>query len=186
MRNPLAGHFMRHPELVHPYFATDWWKNPDVRHINARGHHDMANMVKALVQDVACGYVGDDPSAWEVDEGMDDTDGIMAGQGDMMDLLKDIFEVEDTTLPALSTIQDLETLTSYWKNEAEQAKPWGPWHPNKEDTEPAKIQRGVWSDERQLGQVPRVSHRVTLQNVANGLMICYWYYSAASVPAALG
>ena len=146
----------------------------------------MANMVKALVQDVACGYVGDDASAWEVDEGMNDTDGIMAGQGDMMDLLKDIFEVEDTTLPALSTIQDLETLTSYWKNEAEQAKPWGPWHPNKEDTEPAKIQRGVWSDERQLGQVPRVSRRVTLQNVADGLMICYWYYSAASVPAALG
>ncbi|KAJ9117453.1 hypothetical protein QFC22_004303 [Naganishia vaughanmartiniae] len=162
MRNPLAGHFMRHPELVHPYFATDWWKNPDVRHINARGHRDMANMVNALVQDVACQYVGDDPSVWEIDGPVDDGDGAVADAADMVELLKDIFEVKDTALPALSTIQDLNTLPDYWKNEAEQARPWGPWHPNKEDNELAKIQHGVWSDENQLGRVPRVSRRATL------------------------
>lgn len=153
---------MRHPELVHPYFATDWWKNPDVRHINARGHRDMANMVNALVQDVACEYVGDS-RAWE-SEGE-----VEVGEEDMVsarmvELLKDIFEVVDTSLPALSMMQDLETLPDYWKNEAEQARPWGPWHPNKEDSEPAKIQHGVWSDEKQLGQVPRVGHHAILDH----------------------
>ncbi|GHJ85051.1 hypothetical protein NliqN6_1453 [Naganishia liquefaciens] len=150
MRNPLAGHMMRHTELLHPYFTTDWWQNPDVRHVNARGHRDMANVLASLVQDVACEYVGS-PEATDgaADDGERDTA--------MLELLQDVFELQDdaATLP-VSEMKDVSTLSRYWQHEAEQARPWGPWHRPKEDDEPARVQHGVWSEQRELGQVPRL------------------------------
>jgi hypothetical protein len=150
MRNPLAGHFMRHTELLHPYFTTDWWQNPDVRHINARGHRDMANMVMALVQDVVCDYTRLEESTAENLDDPSETD------MDMLELLKDVYEIQNPTFVPVSEIMDTAHLPDYWLEQAEQVKPWGPWHRHKDDDQPAKIQPGVWSEERHLGQVPRV------------------------------
>ena len=147
MRNPLAGHMMRHTELVHPYFTTDWWQNPDVRHVNARGHRDMANVLASLVQDVACEYtrlpvVSDEPTG-EAD-------------GATLELLQDVYEIRDYPTLPVSEMQDVSDLPDYWRKQAQQARPWGPWHRAKGDDEPARVQHGVWSEERELGQVPRV------------------------------
>lgn len=150
MRNPLAAHFMRHTELLHPYFTTDWWQNPDVRHINSRGHHDMANMVMALLQDVVCDYTR---LQGPTDE---DPNGLVETDLELLELLKDVFEVQDPTFVPVSEIQDTSHLPDYWLDQSEQAKPWGPWHRHKDDDQPARIQQGIWSEEKQLGQVPRV------------------------------
>ncbi|ADV20148.1 hypothetical protein I305_01227 [Cryptococcus gattii E566] len=53
-RLPLVNHFARHPQLVRPYFAQDWWGNPDTRHINSHGHRDLGMLVASFVKDVAC------------------------------------------------------------------------------------------------------------------------------------
>lgn len=142
---------MRHTELLHPYFTTDWWQNPDVRHINARGHRDMANLLASLVQDVACEYTRL-PAISDSDEStVEETDAAM------LELLKDVFEIQDQTITPVSEMRDVADLSDYWEKEAEQAKPWGPWHRAKEDDQPAQIQPGIWSEEKELGQVPRVS-----------------------------
>lgn len=66
-RTPLAAHFMKNPDLVHPYYTINWWQDPDTRHINARGHQDLANLVASLVQDTACELV-------EIEEDTEDQD----------------------------------------------------------------------------------------------------------------
>jgi hypothetical protein len=48
---------MRHPSLVRPYFTNNYWNDPDVRHVNARGHRDMSRMVESLVFDLGCELV---------------------------------------------------------------------------------------------------------------------------------
>jgi hypothetical protein len=141
---------MRNTELLHPYFTTDWWQNPDVRHINSRGHRDMANMVKALLQDVVCDYTRLQGVTEESLDGHVETD------WEMMELLKDVYELQDPTYVPVSEIKDVSDLSDYWLDQAEEARPWGPWHRHKDDDQPAKIQPGMWSEEKQLGRVPRV------------------------------
>ncbi|ORX35756.1 hypothetical protein BD324DRAFT_631543 [Kockovaella imperatae] len=53
-RHPLANHFARYPELVPMYFSQDYWGFPDMRHLNARGHRDLAALVSSLIKDVTC------------------------------------------------------------------------------------------------------------------------------------
>ncbi|ORY32861.1 hypothetical protein BCR39DRAFT_522172 [Naematelia encephala] len=59
-RHPLANHFGRYPQLVRPYFSQNYWGDPDMRHINARGHRDLSNLVASLIQDVACTMLAED------------------------------------------------------------------------------------------------------------------------------
>jgi hypothetical protein len=167
---------MRHAELLHPYFATDWWQNPDVRHVNARGHRDMANILASFVQDVACDYtrspetgVTDESAAAETDTAM-------------LDLLEDVFEIQDPTVIPVSEMRDVSNLADYWQTEAVQARPWGPWHRAKEDDEPARIQHGVWGEEKELGQVPRVSTLPPFLNSVADMLVCH---SVASSPTTL-
>lgn len=177
MRNPLAGHFMRHTQLLHPYFTTDWWQNPDVRHINARGHRDMANMVKALLQDVVCDYTRLEGSAEEASD-VDTETGT-----EMLELMQDVYEVQDPTYVPVSEIKDIAHLSEYWLNQAEQVKPWGPWHRPKDDDQPAKIQPGVWSEDQQLGQIPRVCELLGRTSFAVILIILASY--SAPIPPTL-
>ncbi|OCF40181.1 hypothetical protein I317_06005 [Kwoniella heveanensis CBS 569] len=58
-RHPLANHFARYPQLVRPYFAQDWWGNPDMRHINSRGHRDLGMLAASLVKDAACSMLSE-------------------------------------------------------------------------------------------------------------------------------
>jgi hypothetical protein len=148
---------MRHTELLHPYFATDWWQNPDVRHVNARGHRDMANILASFVQDVACEYTRSAETDFK-DEG---AAAAVETDAAMIELLKDVFEIQDPANVPVSEMRDVGNLANYWEREAVQARPWGPWHRAKEDDEPARIQHGVWSEEKELGQVPRVSTVLT-------------------------
>jgi len=69
-RHPLASHFGRYPQLLRPYFAekyvpsaliafvltylSSFWGDPDTRHVNSRGHRDLANLIASLVRDVTC------------------------------------------------------------------------------------------------------------------------------------
>nr|XP_018260614.1 uncharacterized protein I303_07540 [Kwoniella dejecticola CBS 10117]OBR82772.1 hypothetical protein I303_07540 [Kwoniella dejecticola CBS 10117] len=53
-RHPLANHIARYPQLIRPYFSQDWWGNPDMRHMNARGHRDLGMLAASLIQDAAC------------------------------------------------------------------------------------------------------------------------------------
>ncbi|WVQ96344.1 hypothetical protein IAU59_003448 [Kwoniella sp. CBS 9459] len=53
-RHPIASHFARYPQLVRPYFAQDYWGNPDTRHVNSRGHRDLGMLAASLVKDAAC------------------------------------------------------------------------------------------------------------------------------------
>lgn len=183
MRNPLAGHFMRNTELLHPYFTTDWWQNPDVRHINSRGHRDMSNMVTALLQDVVCDYTRLQGATEESLDGHVETDMVM------MELLKDVYELQDPTCVPVSEIKDASDLSDYWLDQAKQARPWGPWHRHKDDDQPANIQPGVWSEEKELGQVPRVRSvcastigRVDTNHQSNSLSSFDSYNIGARIP----
>ncbi|WOO81154.1 uncharacterized protein LOC62_03G004686 [Vanrija pseudolonga] len=53
-RHPLANHFDRFPHIMPLYFTTDFWGNTDMRHINARGHHDVALIIGSLLRDTSC------------------------------------------------------------------------------------------------------------------------------------
>lgn len=130
LRNPLAAHFMRHPELIHPFFTTNYWQDPDLRHINARGHRDLANMLAAYVQDTACELV----------------DQLSTSRRDPL---------EGILLPhARHNLSEADDFVE----EPVQARPWGPWRPQKGDMEP-EIQYGVWSAQDQHGQLPRLRFR---------------------------
>ena len=37
-----------------------FWQNPDTRHVNARGHRDLALLIGSLVKDVACQMLAED------------------------------------------------------------------------------------------------------------------------------
>lgn len=136
----------------------------------------MANILASFVQDVACEYTRA--------PGTDVTDESAAAETDtaMLELLKDVFEIQDPSLIPVSEMRDAADLPDYWQRESVQARPWGPWHRSKEDDEPARVQYGVWSEEKELGQVPRV--RVVLASapsVADMLV----YRSIASFTATL-
>jgi len=39
---------------------SSFWGDPDTRHVNSRGHRDLAMLVASLVRDVTCGMLGED------------------------------------------------------------------------------------------------------------------------------
>ncbi len=56
-RHPTASHFGRFPDLMPHYFDTNGWGDPDMRHLNARGHHDASNIIASLLRDTTCALV---------------------------------------------------------------------------------------------------------------------------------
>lgn len=56
-RHPIASHFARFPDLMPHYFDINGWGDPDMRHLNARGHRDAANIIASMLRDTTCGLV---------------------------------------------------------------------------------------------------------------------------------
>lgn len=137
MRNPLAAHFMRHPELIHPYFTTNYWQDPDLRHISARGHRDMSNMVSSLVEDMTCELAEE----------------ILTTKRDPLAGLPMPSNSDQDAAKISVSLEDAEAFLE----DPKQARPWGPWRPSKEKEKNETMQLGIWSTQEQHGQIPRVS-----------------------------
>jgi hypothetical protein len=171
MRNPLAPHFMNNPDLIHPYYTTNYWRDPDVRHINARGHKDVANMVSALVQDTACSLV--DPDL-EVRDDVELTDADKVEMA-LEKILSEHFttgfsaplhpasEFMEPSLDISAQKSLIDEDQAFWSNQPKEARPWGPWRKEKHaEGEEGKTWEGVWPGEWDHGEVPRVSINVTV------------------------
>lgn len=163
-RNVLAPHFMNNPDLIHPYFTTNWWQDPDVRHINARGHQDLANLAASLVQDVACDLVAD-----EEDDEDDDKDTSAQIDTVLEALLAQHFktqpvvplhsdvELDKPELDMKAQKMLLKDDAEFWKKQPKQARPWGPWQKAKHpEGEEPRTWNGVWPGEWTMGQIPRL------------------------------
>ncbi|KAH8090423.1 hypothetical protein HD553DRAFT_266702 [Filobasidium floriforme] len=135
-RNPLAAHFMKNPDLVHPYYTINWWQDPDTRHINARGHQDLANLVASLVQDTACElHFKTQPSV------------PLYPASEFYGKPFDIQEQRELVA------EDDE----FWQDQPKDVKPWGPFQPAKHaEGESGRLWEGVWPGDWQHGEVPRL------------------------------
>ena len=183
-RNPLVAHFMTNPDLVHPYYTTNWWRDPDTRHINPRAHQDLANLVASLVQDTACELVEDTQEEEETDhrrhrdddddDDNDDDDNDLKQQERMDLIMERILTEHFRTQPAVPLhpasefydqpfdIQQQRELVvkdeTFWSSQPKDVRPWGPWQRAKHaEGELERLWEGVWPGEWQHGNVPRAS-----------------------------
>jgi hypothetical protein len=166
-RNALAPHFMKTPDLIHPYYTVNSWQDPDTRHINARGHQDLANLIASLVQDTTCDLVGPDEDVDEDEDGDED----QARLDKVLErILTEHFKLSPSTplhpteefynepmeMADQQKLVDEDTL--FWKDQPREVRPWGPWQRAKHPVdEEARTWPGVWPGEWSLEDVPRVS-----------------------------
>lgn len=179
---------MANPDLVHPYYTVNYWQDPDARHINPRGHQDLANLIASLVQDTACDLVEDEQE--DVEHGQrrkhhddDDEDDDSengddhAKEAERIDIvLERILTEHFKTQPIVPRhpatefygqpldIQQQRDLVAedqeFWSSQPKDVRPWGPWQKAKhEEGEPTRMWEGVWPGDWQHGDVPRVSLR---------------------------
>ena len=164
-RNALGAHFMRNPDLVHPYFTVNYWQDVDLRHISARGHHDLANLIASLVQDTACDLVElEDDEAQAHGEGHTEVDLILER------ILTEHFKTQPSVplhpseeffrkpLEREEQQRLIKEDAAFWQDKPKDVKPWGPWlQPKHSENEQPREWEGEWPGEWTMGQVPRVS-----------------------------
>lgn len=154
---------MDNSELVNPYFVTDWWQNADLRHINARGHRDLANLIAHLVQEQACEVVEDDHTI------TDDMSEIEAVDQVLLRVLSEhmqtppsypLYEPKDFLAENLTMQQQSELIAqdqAFWDLQPKESRPWGPWRKPKNGNADPRTWEGVWPPEWKVASVPRVS-----------------------------
>jgi uncharacterized protein (UPF0305 family) len=173
---------MNNPDLVHPYYTTNWWREADTRHINPRGHQDLANLLASLVQDTACELVEIEEGDEDEERGKsrndkddDDDDDDNKREQERMDMVLDKILTEHfKTQPGVPLhpakefyqgsfdIQQQREIVAeddkFWTDQPKDVRPWGPWQRAKHDEgEPERLWEGVWPGDWQHGEVPRVS-----------------------------
>ncbi|AAW40735.1 expressed protein [Cryptococcus deneoformans JEC21] len=140
-RLPLVNHFARHPQLVGPYFAQDWWGNPDTRHINSHGHRDLGMLVASFVKDVACEMISQptfhvqSPSAFEALS-------IVALAQPPQTEDKEDAKIEDELLAAEQKWWPEQSRS--WRKDPTEEKPVG------------ELMPGLWSTPIEYGILPRL------------------------------
>ncbi|WWC65517.1 uncharacterized protein I303_108135 [Kwoniella dejecticola CBS 10117] len=148
-RHPLANHIARYPQLIRPYFSQDWWGNPDMRHMNARGHRDLGMLAASLIQDAACimlseptFHVSQPPTVQsEREQAFTILGGMTAGHDEAT-------SAED----ALLLDQTLALAQSTWP---EQSKSWRK-NPS-EGQEVGELMPGLWTTPVEYGILPRLN-----------------------------
>ncbi|KAL7421921.1 hypothetical protein Q5752_003693 [Cryptotrichosporon argae] len=148
-RHPLAAHFARFPQLVRPYFAQDWWGNPDTRHLNSRGHRDLAMLIASFFKDVMCQHLSEPdfavPSRQPVAHPLSEA--------------TDISFADQVAALDLDTERYLSVLERHWPT---QSQHWSRPVPRPDDVpadqweERTELMPGQWSGPLELGQVPRM------------------------------
>ncbi|WVQ82440.1 hypothetical protein IAT38_004568 [Cryptococcus sp. DSM 104549] len=140
-RHPLASHFARHPQLVGPYFTRDWWQNPDMRHINGRGHRDLGMMIASLIKDAACEMLSEPLF------------GVPPPPDHSSRLLAALAQPPPTTDAEEAVAQNelLEETEGTWP---EQARTWRE-QPNEEHPH-GELMPGLWTSPAEYGVLPRL------------------------------
>ncbi|WWC95233.1 hypothetical protein V866_002091 [Kwoniella sp. B9012] len=143
-RHPLANHFGRYPQLVRPYFSQDWWGNPDMRHINSRGHRDLGMLSASLIQDVSCTMLSD-PTFFVPPPPTEESEyerSLLILGGDQQPS-----NLEDASL----LDESLAALQFTWP---EQSKSWRK-NPEKEE-QIGELMPGMWITPAEYGLLPRM------------------------------
>ncbi|KGB74594.1 hypothetical protein I307_02196 [Cryptococcus deuterogattii 99/473] len=140
-RLPLVNHFARHPQLVRPYFAQDWWGNPDTRHINSHGHRDLGMLVASFVKDVACEMFSESTFHVQPPSSFEALSIIALAQPPQTEDKEDA-EAED------------ELLAAEQKRWPEQSRSW---RKNSTEEQPiGELMPGLWSTPIEYGMLPRL------------------------------
>ncbi|KAL0250672.1 hypothetical protein I308_102855 [Cryptococcus tetragattii IND107] len=140
-RLPLVNHFARHPQLVRPYFAQDWWGNPDTRHINSHGHRDLGMLVASFVKDVACEMFSEPTFHVQPPSSFEALSIVALAQPPQTEDKEDA-DAED------------ELLASEQKRWPEQSRSW---RKNSTEEQPiGELMPGLWSSPIEYGMLPRL------------------------------
>lgn len=135
-----------------PYESADnsWEGGPDLRHLNARGHHDVKNLIASLLRDTTCNMISDPhftlpPSASPEPAVLEMPSGSSYDE-----------EVEQLYSPHVQAA--LKVVESGW---AEEERTWNAKYEPKEgqeDTPHKKYYRqpGMWGRPVEHGMVPRI------------------------------
>ncbi|KAE8537735.1 hypothetical protein D1P53_005791 [Cryptococcus gattii VGV] len=140
-RLPLVNHFARHPQLVRPYFAQDWWGNPDTRHINSHGHRDLGMLVASFVKDVACEMFSEPTFHVQPPSSFEALSIVALAQPPQTEDKEDA-DAED------------ELLASEQKRWPEQSRSWR--KSSTEDQPIGELMPGLWSSPIEYGMLPRL------------------------------
>ncbi|OXG24589.1 hypothetical protein C366_00118 [Cryptococcus neoformans Tu401-1] len=140
-RLPLANHFARHPQLVRPYFAQDWWGNPDTRHINSHGHRDLGMLVASFVKDVACEMISEPTFHVQPQSSFEALSIVALAQPPQTEDKEDA-EAEDELLAAEQKWWPEQSRS--WRKDPTEEKPVG------------ELMPGLWSTPIEYGMLPRL------------------------------
>jgi hypothetical protein len=137
----------------------------DLRHINSRGHQDLANLIASLVQDTACDLVEQEVEAAETIAGADTQVDLVLER-----ILTEHFKIQPSVplhpaeefykkpLEREEQVRLIKEDATFWQDKPKEVKPWGPWQrPKHSDNEEPREWEGEWPGEWTLGGVPRVS-----------------------------
>nr|XP_019009028.1 uncharacterized protein I206_05668 [Kwoniella pini CBS 10737]OCF47809.1 hypothetical protein I206_05668 [Kwoniella pini CBS 10737] len=148
-RHPLANHIARYPQLIRPYFSQDWWGNPDMRHMNAKGHRDLGNLAASLIQDASCimlseatFFVPYSPTEQSQDEQASSILGGVSAGDEETTSLEDALLLDQSLALAQSTWPEQ---SRSWRKKPDEGKAVG------------ELMPGLWSTPVEYGILPRLN-----------------------------
>jgi len=157
-RHPLVNHFARYPQLIRPYFSQDYWGSPDTRHMNAKGHRDLGNLIASFLKDTTCDLISHPDFLVPSSLGTPNT---LPLTGDLIPSLDYLDQSQTLELPPLEAAELEDTLLAVeqqtWPVDS---RTWrkDPPPPKEEGSEPlpGELMPGLWTSPPEYPILPRL------------------------------
>jgi hypothetical protein len=124
------------------------WGNPDTRHINPRGHRDLAMLIASLIRDAACEMVADSKFVVPAEEPFLALDATYR----LPQYMAAVLAKDSTNTAKVAAAQDA-SIAAFEQGWAEQTHAW---REKAQNTQVGQLMPGMWMGPSEYGKMPRL------------------------------